>query len=585
MATADQAQNRAIEVLIVEDSPTQAAHLASLLEEQGYRVTAATNGRQALAAARARHPTLVISDILMPEMDGYALCTAIKSDAELKHIPVILVTDLNSPQDVIMGLQCCADNFVTKPYDPQFLLARITQSLKNRGRRAPTQPGAAVEVELADRRYRITVERHQILDLLVPTYEEAVRLNQKLREQQQELARQVQERTAANERLRAEAAERQRLQEELDRFFTLSLDLLCIAGVDGRFKRLNPAWERVLGYRTDELLARPYLDFVHPDDRETTLAEAAKLAAGCETVSFENRYRCKDGSYRWLVWASAPDHPRQLIYAAARDVTEQKYAEQELHRRSALLEAANKELEAFSYSVSHDLRAPLRHIDGFADLLRKRAAPSLDDKSRHYLETISQAAKQMGTLIDDLLVFSRIGRAELRLTQVSLDQVLHEALEAVRPLTQGRAIVWRLATLPRVPGDPAMLRQVLVNLLDNAVKYTQPREPAVIEVGVLEDEAGRETRGQGAESDGEQGNDVVIYVKDNGVGFDMRYAHKLFGVFQRLHSASEFDGTGIGLANVRRIIARHGGRTWAEGEVGKGAILYFSLPVQTEARG
>ncbi len=583
MATADQTQNRTVEVLIVEDSPTQAEHLTYLLEEQGYRVTAASNGRQALAAARARKPTLIISDILMPEMDGYALCTAIKSDAELKDIPVILVTDLNSPQDVIMGLQCCADNFVTKPYDPQFLLARITQSLKNRRRRAHVQPGAAVEVELTDRRYGITAERHQILDLLIPTYEEAVRLNQKLREQQQELARQVQERTAANERLRAEMAERQRLQEELDRFFTLSLDLLCIAGFDGRFKRLNPAWERLLGYRTDELLAKPYLDFVHPDDREATLAEAAKLAAGCETVSFQNRYRCKDGSYRWLVWASTPDHPRQLIYAAARDVTEQKTAEQELRHRSELLEAANKELEAFSYSVSHDLRAPLRHIDGFADLLRKRAAPSLDEKSRHYLETISQAAKQMGILIDDLLVFSRIGRAELRLTQVSLDQVLHEALEAVRPLAQGRAIVWQLVPLPEVHGDPAMLRQVLVNLLDNAVKYTQPRDPAVIEVGVL-GEGGRPAGGQGSGDGGEPGNEVVIYVKDNGVGFDMRYAHKLFGVFQRLHSASEFDGTGIGLANVRRIVARHGGRTWAEGEVGKGAILYFSLPVQTEAR-
>jgi light-regulated signal transduction histidine kinase (bacteriophytochrome) len=225
------------------------------------------------------------------------------------------------------------------------------------------------------------------------------------------------------------------------------------------------------------------------------------------------------------------------------------------------------ELEAFSYSVSHDLRAPLRHIDGFADMLRKHMGDGLDDKGRRFLTTISDAAKRMGTLIDDLLLFSRMGRAEMKLTMVDLDQVLDDALKDLHIGAEQRTVEFQRSPLPTAFGDRALLRQVFVNLLSNALKYSRTRERALIEIGPATAEA----------------DEVAVYVRDNGVGFDMTYATRLFRVFQRLHRTNEFEGTGIGLANVRRIISRHGGGVWADSKVGEGATFYFSLPRQATA--
>ena len=232
-----------------------------------------------------------------------------------------------------------------------------------------------------------------------------------------------------------------------------------------------------------------------------------------------------------------------------------------LEKRGAELQASNKELEAFAYSVSHDLRAPLRHMAGFSELLQKNSAAVLDAKSKRYIGVILESAKKMGTLIDDLLGFSRIGRAETAKTRLSLTQLVEEAVAEVRRDTAGRDIVWKIDKLPAAFGDRAMLRLALVNLIANAVKFTRTRAPAEIEIGYMD----------------QTDNQLVIFVRDNGVGFDMKYADKLFGVFQRLHPTEAFEGTGIGLATVQRVAHRHGGRAWAEGLVGKGATFYLSI--------
>jgi signal transduction histidine kinase len=255
-----------------------------------------------------------------------------------------------------------------------------------------------------------------------------------------------------------------------------------------------------------------------------------------------------------------------------REVAERMRAEEEVRALNASLEQrvqgrtvelaqANKELESFSYSVSHDLRAPLRHVQGYVEMLHRATEGQLSEQAQRYLKTIMEASVEMGQLIDDLLAFSRMGRIEMTESRVPLDEVVQNTIRGLEMATTGRNIVWQTAPLPPVVGDPSLLKQVLANLIGNAVKYSRSRDPGRIEIGCAGEEDGR----------------IILYVRDNGAGFDMQYAHKLFGVFQRLHRAEEFEGTGIGLATVRRIVARHGGRVWAEGAVNQGATFYVTL--------
>jgi PAS domain S-box-containing protein len=262
---------------------------------------------------------------------------------------------------------------------------------------------------------------------------------------------------------------------------------------------------------------------------------------------------------------------QKLYTAIVRDITESQKAQDEIQRmnleleqrveaRTAELTSANQELEAFTYSVAHDLRAPLRHIDAFGKILEDEHAAALPEEARRFLQNMRAGTRRMSRLVDDLLKLARLGRQELRLQPASLGALVQEAQADLKSETAGRAVEWRLQPLPTVECDAGLLKQVFINLLSNAIKYTRSRSPAVIEVGTL-DFNGR----------------AAIFVRDNGVGFNMRYADKLFGVFQRLHTAQDFEGTGVGLATVDRIVRRHGGCVWAEAAVDKGAVFYFTL--------
>ena len=357
--------------------------------------------------------------------------------------------------------------------------------------------------------------------------------------------------------------------------FEYAPDGILIADFESTYLDANTSICRMLGYTRDELIGLQGSDIVIPAEIQH-IGPALSAIKARSDYHREWQFRRKDGSV-FPAEVIATKMPDGNLMAMIHDITERKNIEEQIRQlnvdleqrvveRTAELQAVNKELEAFSYSVSHDLRAPLRHVAGFVELLKKDAGPSLSEKSLRHLETISSSARRMGDLIDDLLAFSRIGRDEMQKSDVNLNDLVKETLVELPDETKERNIVWKIGPLPEVRADRSMLRQVLINLLANAVKFTRARNPAEIEIACVSDK-----------NDGD-----VISVRDNGVGFDPKYADKLFGVFQRLHSQAEFEGTGIGLANVQRIILRHGGRVWAEGAVEGGATFYFSLPKPLE---
>ncbi len=337
------------------------------------------------------------------------------------------------------------------------------------------------------------------------------------------------------------------LQVEYERFFQVSLDMLCISSYDGHFKKVNPAFAATLGFSSEELCTKSYLDFIHPDDIKKTTEEVGKqLETKQKVFNFENRYRCKDGSYKWLSWKSAPVN--NFMYAAARDITESKLAKAEL-------EMINQELAAFTHSIAHDLRSPLRSISGLAyEVLEDEG---LSQESKKNLSRITLATKRMSLLIEGLLDLSRFSKQSMIKEPVNLSEIANEVIEELQNGEPDRKVEFVIEPNLTDQGDAVLLKAVLTNLLGNAWKYSSKCTRAVkIEFGKLNDD---------------------YFVRDNGNGFDMKYADKLFTVFQRLHSQSQFEGSGIGLATVQRIIKRHGGRIWATGAPDQGATFYFCL--------
>ena len=375
--------------------------------------------------------------------------------------------------------------------------------------------------------------------------------------------------TDLTERYRAQQA-LQKALDELNLVYTQSADMIAAISLT-HFLRVNPAFERILGYSPQELLTIPFLDLLHPEDLERSRSQIVRMEQhNTPATEFGNRFRCKDGSYRWIEWNTTP-YLDGIAYAVGRDVTERYEAQAEIRKLNAELEqrvvertaqllAVNRELEAFSYSVSHDLRAPLRAIDGFSHALLEDYAGILPEEARYFLERIRVGTQRMGQLIDDLLKLSRITRDEMKREPVDLSAIARSIVRDLREADPQREVEVVIADGLTARGDARLMRAALVNLLGNAWKFSSKQPQSRIEFGQT---TGADRR--------------TFFVRDNGVGFDMTYADKLFGAFQRLHTQTEFEGTGIGLATVQRIIRRHGGDVWAESQPGKGATFYFSL--------
>ena len=571
------------DILIVDDNPETLALLGRILDERGYRVRPAPNGRHALKSVAARVPDLVLLDVKMPEMDGYEVCRRLKSKEKSRNVPVIFISAHGETAKKVEGFKAGGVDYIAKPFEREEVLARVGAHLRLR------ELTERLEQEVNQRTAELILANQQLREQIAERrrVEEVLSWEAQVNQAAAELSQKLLSPASVDDISDLIVEHAKRLTNSAFGFVgyidpetnylvcpthTRDIWQQCqIANKDIVFKKFTGLWGWVLTNRKPLLTNAPVDD---PRSSGTPPGHvpihrflSAPALIG-ETLVGQVSVANKDYDYTNRELEVIERFANLYAIAVQRQRAEEELARHRNHleelvrERTAALEASNKELSGFTYSVSHDLRAPLRHIDGFMELLQKRAGTNLDERSRHYMDAISDAARKMGLLIDDLLSFSRMGRLAKSLKQVALANLVRDVIREVEPDTAGKTIDWRIDDLPMVEGDAAMLRMVLVNLISNALKFTRPREQAQIEIGSLPG----------------QDSETVIFVRDNGVGFDMAYADKLFGIFQRLHRADEFEGTGIGLANVRRIITRHGGRTWAISEMDQGATFYFSLP-------
>ena len=584
MKTSSKINNSGIDILVVEDSPTQAEELLYTLIQNQFYVRKASNGKEAVSLIGQQKPMLVISDIMMPEMNGYELCQYIKENENLRDIPVILLTSLSDPQDIIRGLESGADNFIMKPFDETYLLSRIDYVVANQDLQRKERLEMGVEIFFGGKRYFINSQKRQILDLLISTYESAVKKNEELKKTQlelrilnEDLEKKVLERTAL---LTQEIVIRKKNEEELVKLrkaVDTSGEAIFLTDRNGVIQFINPEFTNLYGFTYSEVVgkATPRIlksgSLSHEDYKGFWNKILNK-----ETIKGEILNKTKDGRLVMIERSVSPflDEENNIIgfLAVQRDITQRKQAEEEIQKlnselenriveRTAQLESAYKELEAFSYSVSHDLRAPLRSIDGFSSALLQNYSDKLDEKGEKYLHIISSATKKMNDLIEDLIGLSRVSRAVLDRTAVDLSMIVNNIISDLRKDDPDRSYEFIIEQGLSADCDKNLISIVIENLLRNSFKYSRNKPKTKIEFNVIKKE----------------GEKNIYFVRDDGAGFDMKYAEKLFGPFQRLHSESEFPGTGIGLATVKRIINRHGGNIWAEAEIENGATFYFTL--------
>jgi len=484
-------------ILIVDDKVNNIYALEQLLNRPGRNLISVTNGNEALKVALNQEIDLILLDVQMPGMDGFEVAQILKSNKRTRETPIIFVSaELKGHKFVMKGFEEGAIDYLYKPLNPEITEAKV-----------------AVLLQL----------QHQ----------------------------------------RRELIEKNRALENYALLINNSADLICIINAATlEIEEVNNAINTSLGYSIEEVKGTSLYNFLTEEDRHKV--KQLQHEQG-NNFSFEACIYTKDKTPLCFSWNIV--HKHGLWFANGRNITRQKKADEEirqlnvdLKKNVTELELTNKELESFSYSVSHDLRAPLRSINGYSQMIQDDHAGQLTDEVKRMLNVISRNAKRMGVLIDDLLAFSRMGRKEVVGLPIDFNKLVEPIITDLEKSTD-KPVTITVKDLHPAQGDPALLSQVFINLISNAIKYSGKKENPQVEIGSFEKD-----------------DQYVYYVKDNGAGFDMQYAHKLFGVFQRLHSSEEFEGTGVGLAIVQRIVVKHGGKVWAEGRINEGATFFFSLP-------
>jgi PAS domain S-box-containing protein len=545
-------------LLAVDDSVTFLHELASQLRDEGYDVVLAQSGEEALELLTVQPVDAILLDMSMPGLSGPETCIRVKGSPAWREIPVLILTAHDGQEAMLEGINAGADDYISKTSDFEVLKARLWAQIRRR------------QFEDESRRIREELLRRE---------------------------RDVVEARAARKLAEVRATQAEELhakQEELDRFFSLSLDPMCVVGFDGYLKRVNPAWSRILGFTEAELMARPLIELVYAEDREATLAELAKNQGGKVTLAFENRFRCKDGSYRWFVWSATAAPDQKIVCATARDNTERRRSEsvvrvqrdelmrqtEELRSQGDELLAQQRELEVknveierasrlkseFLANMSHELRTPLNAVIGFSELLLDNAQTRLEKAEIRYVEDILASGRHLLHLINDILDLVKIeaGRTTLKLEPIEPEEAVSDAIALVQPAARKKRIriETRVVVTRPVLADQGRLRQILLNLLSNAIKFSPDGAPIYI---TAED----------------QGEFVRFSVRDEGPGMDEALLAQLFRPFVQGESAlvKTHQGTGLGLAISRGLVEQHGGTIEVASRVGVGSTFAFTLPV------
>lgn len=557
-----------MKILIVDDKKENLYFLETLLNGIGYETISANNGAEAIDLAKKSDIQLIISDILMPVMDGFTFCRNCKKDENLKIIPFVFYTaTYTEPKDKEFALSLGAVKYILKPQEPDVFIEIIEEVLNDvNSDKIKNIPNDGVSEDVVLREYNSV-----LVNKLEDKMRQAEQKEIELKEYVVKLEKTIEEREKAEKELGRSELKYKKLYDGM-------MDGFVITTIEGKILEFNNAFTSMLMHDDDELKSKNINDLTPAKwhDEEKRIFEKQVFDLGY-SETYEKEMIKKDGSIFPVELRTHlivnEKNEKEGMWAIIKDITERKKIElmtqklneeleQRVKERTSQLKILNQELEAFSYSVSHDLRTPLRIISGYSKILFEEYANELSDDAKTLLEGITKNTNNMSCLIDDLLEFSKLNRKEVALTEINFEKIFKEVFNEIPGSAIKDKVKINISKLPVVKGDKALLKQVAANFISNAVKFSSKVENPEINV-----------------SANIENGMAVFCIKDNGVGFDMNYSGKLFGVFQRLHKQNEYEGTGVGLAIVKRIINRHGGKVWAESELNKGSSFYFSLPL------